>query len=738
MSSENRREVSKRKPKRILLIGDWVVNDHWVTTIHRSPTSSRTGAQYRAIPTLDSATQELSAAGRVARVLHRASIGNTTRFCDVLGVGLWHPADTEILTGMLEPRTNQGQTPHQLKRHSGPSLECGCELFNLAEFPKGGNGSKVACPGTTHMFRVYQQSGSKINLFQRFDWELPGRYIPQHERLNNLMQWIKDKGGIDAVVIKDVRKGAVTPELIERLASGPGKTVPWYVSTKGYASGNASEPEWFSKIEKLRMLLIPGVAAESAVAGGLNCWITATGEPSVSRSALREIDRLGERFKSLIVVLPDSLNLVARDFSTGQGNPDGILLRTELPQFADLVPMASVFFPAFIMSDLAHGVSQDPQKLLLEQLEQSLAFTRAWMTNEFDRIKNVEGWQAETEPCFEATNPNPECQTLDQERSGEKTAKAALFDWKTAEAQWTKAFHNIGVIEVGEGKRIIEPERAMTEIKNYICCVKSKRKAVLQLVNEINSFARRPPEHPQSYMLLADPGSGKTYLVKCLAKAANLSLRDFNIAQMLSKNDVLDCFDTIVTTQAFEKKPVLAFFDEINARIEGEHVYDLFLAPIEDSCYVRGGKTFHLKPCIWIFAGTERPVLGKPDRDKETKALDFESRLTFPEPLSLAIDESNSEQVAELRLERVYVGVTYIKRYFPDVKRVCEDVLKLFHSLPPDLSVRDLDHLVRSFVNVQFGFVKNENIPHEWLKRLKVDPEVWRNGVRSCEMVEIR
>lgn len=737
MSSQDGREVSRRKQKRILLIGDWVVNDHWVTTIHRSPTSSRTGAQYRAIPTLDSTTQELSAAGRVARVLHRASIGNTTRFCDVLGVGLWHPEDTKILTEMLEPRANQGQTPHQLKRHPGPNLECGCELFNLAELPKGRSGSKVDCPGTTHMFRVYQQSGPKINLFQRIDWELPARYIPQAQRLKDLEQRITAKNGIDAVVIKDVLKGAVTKKLIKWLASGPGKGVPWYVSTKGYASGKASEPEWLSEIEKLRLLLIPKVAAESAVAGGLNCWIPATGEPRVSRSALREIDRLGERFESLIVVLPDSLNLVARDFRRDRV-PDGILLQTELPQFADLLPMASVFFPAFIMSDLAHGVSTDPQKLLLEQFEQSLAFTRAWMTNEFDRIKNVEGWQAETEPCFKATNPNAECQTLDQKRSEEKTVKASFFDWKTAEDQWTKAFHNIGVIEVSEGKRIIEPERAMTEIKNYICCVKSKRKAVLQLVNEINSFAKHPPEHQQSYMLIADPGSGKTYLVKCLAKAANLSLRDFNIAQMLSKNDVLDCFDTIVTTQAFEKKPVLAFFDEINAKIEGEHVYDLFLAPIEDSCYVRGGKTFHLKPCIWIFAGTERPVLGKPDRDKETKALDFESRLTFPEPLSLAIDESNSEQVAELRLERVYVGVTHIKRYFPDVKWVCEDVLKLFHSLPPDLSVRDLDHLVRSFVNVQFGLIKNENIPHEWLKRLKVDPDIWRNGVTGCGMVEIK
>jgi hypothetical protein len=260
------------------------------------------------------------------------------------------------------------------------------------------------------------------------------------------------------------------------------------VSTKGYASGNASEPKWLSKIEKLRMLLIPRVAAESAVAGGLNCWITATGEPRVSRSALREIDRLGERFKSLIVVLPDGLNLVARDFSTGQGSPQGILLQTDLPQFADLVPMASVFFPAFIVNDLVHGVSPDPLSLL-KQLEQSLVFTREWMTNEFDRIKNAEGWQAKNEPCFKATNPNTECQTLDQKRSEEKTDEAPFFDWKRAKAQWTQAFSDIGVIkievsadevspdevspdEVSKEKKIIEPERAMTEIKNYICCVK--------------------------------------------------------------------------------------------------------------------------------------------------------------------------------------------------------------------------------------------------------------------------
>jgi|WetSurMetagenome_2_1015567.scaffolds.fasta_scaffold30767_3 hypothetical protein len=39
--------VDGNRVKRILVVGDWIVDEHWVTGIHRSPTSSRTGQTHR-------------------------------------------------------------------------------------------------------------------------------------------------------------------------------------------------------------------------------------------------------------------------------------------------------------------------------------------------------------------------------------------------------------------------------------------------------------------------------------------------------------------------------------------------------------------------------------------------------------------------------------------------------------------------------------------------------------------
>ena len=76
-----------------------------------------------------------------------------------------------------------------------------------------------------------------------------------------------------------------------------------------------------------------------------------------------------------------------------------------------------------------------------------------------------------------------------------------------------------------------------------------------------------------------------------------------------TRNDLIECFDAIVTSQAQEpNQAVLVFVDEINAKLDGQHVYDTFLAPLEEGIYVRAGKTFHIGPCLWIFAGTEEPV----------------------------------------------------------------------------------------------------------------------------------
>lgn len=81
-------------------------------------------------------------------------------------------------------------------------------------------------------------------------------------------------------------------------------------------------------------------------------------------------------------------------------------------------------------------------------------------------------------------------------------------------------------------------------------------------------------------MLIAAPGSGKTFLAKRLAQTAGLRFVPFNITQMRSKADLLECLDTIVATQAEEDdRQLMVFIDEINAKLENTEVYGAFLTP---------------------------------------------------------------------------------------------------------------------------------------------------------------
>ncbi len=240
-------------------------------------------------------------------------------------------------------------------------------------------------------------------------------------------------------------------------------------------------------------------------------------------------------------------------------------------------------------------------------------------------------------------------------------------------------------------------------------------------------------------MLVGRPGSGKTFFVRQLAKKLDFRFLPFNITQMLSRADILDCFDTLVTTQAQDPEtPILVFVDEINAPLDGDCVYHAFLAPIEDGVYVRGGKVFHIKPCVWVFSGTEDPAVDARDeqgRNRSRKGSDFLSRLT------LGLKELNQSDTNDrMKAEFVYRGVALILSEFPDVGMVSEGVLRLLTHLKPEASIRDMKKLVQSFVNVQYGKVLTNNIPDGSLRKLgdAFDYSAWmRSRKRDGDQVRI-
>lgn len=721
--------------KTILVVGDWVVDEHWVTGIHRSPTASRSGrAHYRALHFASSSVQAFCGTGRTATILHRTQ-SDTEKFCQIIGVGLWHQDDTDVLAAMLDPITHQAQTPHRITRHHRDGVERG-KLFNLSELLTVGKGAtqQEHTHGTTRVMRIYQNTGAKIELLQRVDWELP---VPSGQNV-----WVTDESILNdsdldkylgrkdtkicAVVIKDICKGVISPALIRWLVNKVG-AVPWFVSTKAW------NPDWLRELQEVdvRLLVIPQVAAQRAIRRGeVNCWITRSGH--ASKEALDEIDKIGKQFSKaprlIIVTLPDGLSVLARDWARSGDKKKRVgIAQTEVEPrpLAQDVSMASVFFPAAVANLLRN------EDIPLERLLKSaIHFTQEWMSYEVERLERPQDWDPTKEPVVKPDSK--------EEYSG--LGRWENFKWEQEKNDWTQALSSYGIIKTDGNKRI-ELWRVMTEVDDYVCCIKSNRDVLQALVKELTAFTAGGERQHRSCMLIASPGSGKTYLMSRLAKSIGLRFLSFNITQMISRGDLLDCFDTIVTSQAQNREePVLVFVDEVNAKLGGQRVYDAFLAPLEEGVYIRGGKTFHIDPCVWVFAGTRHPTTkDEANHAQDDKTSDFVSRLTLA-PLDLRMDSQERLSPAEemeVRVEKVYLGVSLLRSAFPDVTKVSEKVLKAFHLLPNNLAVRELKHFVKSFVDIQYGAVLARNVPPDWFKVLAMDFETWQ-GNDEGELVEIK
>lgn len=600
------------------------------------------------------------------------------------------------------------------------------KLFNLGKIIEEKHGNHRC--GTMRVVRIYHHEDSRLELKGRIDWDPP---ILRDERgwigaddtaiLNTsdldqrgLRDFVKDA---KAIVVQDMNKGVISSALIKWLTE-VAREAEWFVSTRAWRPVRdpavpVEEPDWLRALEtakeRVRLLVIPHTAAERAVdEGDLGCWITANGVPS--SEALQRVDKLSHRFSSAaIVVMPKGLTILAylgADRGVVQTTLDAHTIEGEHEGAG--VPMTSVFFPA-ITAYMLNSKSASPNDALEEALKRALDFTHRWMKKEVERIEHSEREDLEPEVLLNLDH-TPE----------EAFGQWNRVEWHATQQHWNQAFKECGIINKNSNSadrehkvtsvRCVGPWRTMTDVPGYVCCIPSKRNAIRHIRKELALF-KKEPRQSKSFMLMASPGSGKTRFATQLAKAHGLGFVEFNITQMLSKSDILDCFDTVVTKQAQDDRPLLVFFDEINAVLNSQHVYDIFLAPIEKSAFVRGGKTFRIPACAWLFAGTENP--GE-HPDKSAKGSDFVSRLSL-QPINF---RPETWEEADLITEHVYLGVSLLKLAFSDITEISEKVLRAFEFLRPDVDVRQIQRLAYSFSGIQHEKVLSRNIPLDQFKSL--------------------
>jgi hypothetical protein len=726
-----------------LVVGDWFVDEHWVCGVHRSSSSSRTGRSHlRALHSANSTVHAFCGAGRSAQFLHQLYQGANLvePLISLIGLGFWHWADTSVLKSFFDlnrPTRNPYRLtlPEQAPKCEQPK---GIELINMndalnlnaGKLDNNAMRDRDAKEYTTRVIRIYTHGEDQVD-YERVDWE--GRAVapvkwkePNRRRLFELLEEQREDRPIRAVLIKDMKKGVVTDELINWLVSLEScKRVPWFVSTKRWW------PSWLKNLGKqvdLQLVIVPEVPAREAILNkdpGLTRWLTRSGR--VSKEALALMTEFAESIRAKnIFVLPDGFSAMAC-----RCNDDGVTsVVVQSKCDAAKVPVdmgyASILFPTLVTCLTRPSVQHIDETLM----ELSLGAAHEWVDFEAKRVLEPEIWPEGQPAPWKGKALSCLKTFVHTETLGEppKFGTIKTHDWKTEEEEWKQALKKVGIVTNKDGTRSLELWRAMVEIDGYVCCEESARRELRVLLHGVQSFAKQPRHHA-SCMLVAAPGSGKTFLAKRLADTAGLRFLPFNITQMRSKADILECLDNIVAAQA-EKigRPLMVFIDEINAKLENAPVYGAFLTPLEDGTYVRSGRTFHIKPCMWVFAGTRHPQTDRsvsydPYRglvnDGPEKGSDFVSRLTL-EVLNLihpgGTDTVNQDIADEefRATEKVYLGACMLRSEFPDVRRVSEAVLRAFRELPTGTTVREIKHFVRRFSDIQYGEVTARSIPIRW------------------------
>lgn len=729
--------ISSYIDKNVLIIGDWFIDEHWTMGIHRSATSSRTGkGHYRALQEIGSEVRAFCGAGRTAFFLHQVRVRQEEKsqllFKNITGLGFWHHEDTNDLYTLFDPKF-QAHSPYRLRDKDTSKMPLdGLKLINMNDvLMSEDNRNKNAF--TNRIIRIYSTTKDGKITFDRYDWEPHAKRVDwSDEKIDQLVHKIEDKPSV--IIVKDLLKGAVNRKLIERLASEY-KGARWYISSKKW------KPDWLDTLKrnsvKIELLLVPHVAAQEALATeNITYWLSHSEHPS--KEALDIIQGLYEKSGARsIIVLPEGLSAIGRISEKGSalGVDDALCVIQPAKKIKPVkVPMGeqSILFPA-----LCSGIEYSYQNNTSNRapnipniLAHAFECTSDWISAEGERVLNPASWKPdphEWEPkpsiledvsCIES---EPKRVTINKKNNWNKE----INDWESAENN-----EKFGVIIKGNNHRELQLSRSMTEVNGYVCWGQEKRKYLSRLVKGINDFHNNS-NFPAAAMLIAEPGSGKSFLITRLAKSAELEPLTFNITHLSSRGEIISWFDTIhAKQQEMPDKKFLIFIDEINSDLDGGKPYSAFLSPLEDGFYVRNGQINILKPAVWIFAGTENPIQQQAD-----KGSDFMSRMTLGAILLSHHTEPNYKE-----LERIYFGVAMLNSIFHDVKFVSEDVLRAFQYLGKDADVRarDIKHFVRQFSNIQYARVTSANVPDCWPKdEQRARYNMWKRNISSKEEANI-
>ncbi len=300
-------------------------------------------------------------------------------------------------------------------------------------------------------------------------------------------------------------------------------------------------------------------------------------------------------------------------------------------------------------------------------------------------------------------------------------------------------------------------ERAVEKLKKKFLCVKNKfpqddedpliikteydlSQKVLKITNkkqystltwkhieEIQELKKRITDYkkdstlkrPLNFLMIADPGSGKSHFIDCLIADKNMESLDistekFNMAGLKHKDELVYPLDNIRNIKVKDDFPLL-FLDEFDS--EPELSYPLLLPLLWDGELFLSHRTLKLGRAVIILAGSTKNIKmfgegKKPDlsaADKgERKLPDLISRING------GIIKIPS--LKERQIDKIFITFALLKKRFEYIKVIPWTLLRFIAMCEFEHEIRSIEHLTNT---IPKNFVENpktklkDNIPFD-------------------------
>lgn len=267
------------------------------------------------------------------------------------------------------------------------------------------------------------------------------------------------------------------------------------------------------------------------------------------------------------------------------------------------------------------------------------------------------------------------------------------------------------------------------------------------------NYAERPAnKRPMNLLLAAEPGAGKSFVVKELARSlpknSEIQFDEYYIGALRSASELTAIFHRIQSANLKNKLPVV-LFDEVDGKVGNDYLFAKFLAPMWDGFFHEGTESYPVGKAVLVFAASKLvppPILEvvltarqmnqasigyhtflkawhkkvrsavKRNADNMPKSLDFIDRIDY----MLCIPPTNEKLIGkkESAQELTEIICLMVQKYFENVDKIQKSVIEaLLNEMAESGSRRSVEKTIFCSTVDSSDFFSFENLP-EHIQRI--------------------